>query len=202
MSKHSTSGYSEAAPALIERYESLRFEDVHGHVMHLFPAAPARVLDIGAGSGRDAAALARLGHSVTAVEPTPELRAYGQAAHAALGITWLDDMLPHLPTVQALGRRYDLILLTAVWMHLDEAERAAAMQALAALLAPGGRISMSLRHGPVPEGRRMFDVSGPETARLAALHGLSQVACMARPDMLAGRPGVHWTFLALERPAA
>ncbi len=197
----STSGYSDEAPALIARYESLRFEDVPGSVVHLFPPAPARVADIGAGTGRDAAALARLGYRVTAVEPTAELRNWGESAHAAAGIRWLDDLLPGLPALTALGEKFDLLLLTAVWMHLDEAERATAMQALAGLLAPGGRISMSLRHGPVPDGRRMFDVSGKETTQLAARYGLAQVASMARADMLANRPGVHWTFLLLEKPA-
>jgi protein-L-isoaspartate O-methyltransferase len=32
------------------------------------------VLDIGSGTGRDAAGLAAMGHSVVAVEPTAELR--------------------------------------------------------------------------------------------------------------------------------
>ena len=48
----------------------------------LIPATPSRVLDVGAGTGRDAAALAALGHSVVAVEPTPELRAHGQRCTA------------------------------------------------------------------------------------------------------------------------
>ena len=61
-------------------------------------------------------------------------------------------------------------MLTAVWMHLDEDERAAGMASLAGLLAPGGQILMTLRHGPVPPGRRMFDVSAAEIA-LAARHG-------------------------------
>ncbi|REN11303.1 class I SAM-dependent methyltransferase, partial [Mycobacterium tuberculosis] len=77
-----------------------------------FPDVPARVLDIGAGSGRDAAALAALGHRVVAVEPTPELRAEGMRRHAALPIEWIDDHLPGLHRVQALGVRHDLILLT------------------------------------------------------------------------------------------
>lgn len=197
MQANSTSGYGDAAQDLIAQYEALRFEDIHRPVLHLFPAPPARVLDIGAGTGRDAAALARLGHSVTAVEPTAPLRAHGETAHAGTGIRWLDDLLPALPGLCASGERFDLILLTAVWMHLDEAEREAAMATLARLLAPGGRVSMSLRHGPVPQGRRMFEVSAEETTRLGARHGLAQVECVEAADAQ-GRADVHWSFLVLQ----
>ncbi|MCW5648824.1 MAG: class I SAM-dependent methyltransferase [Ramlibacter sp.] len=193
----STAGYSETAPALIPQYESLSFEQVHGEVMHLYPRAPADVLDVGAGTGRDAAALARQGHRVTALEPTPELRTYGEQAHAGLGIEWLDDSLPALPVAIAGPQRYDLILLTAVWMHLDADERHAGMAALATLVKPGGRLSFSLRHGPIPEGRRMFDVSGAELAESARSHGLVPL-CSVSTTGLFGRTDVSWTRMVLQ----
>jgi hypothetical protein len=46
-----TEGYAEEVEALVHRYEGAPFAEVHRHVLHLFPAAPARVLDIGAGTG-------------------------------------------------------------------------------------------------------------------------------------------------------
>ena len=67
-------GYTEEAAALTRQYESVRFVDVHGPVLHLFPTVPSDVLDIGAGTGRDAAALAGMGHRVVAAEPTAALR--------------------------------------------------------------------------------------------------------------------------------
>jgi len=191
-----TAGYGANAAALATQYESLRFADVHREVLHLFPPPPARVLDIGAGAGRDAAALAALGHRVVAVEPTAELRAEGLRRHAALPIEWVDDHLPGLHRTRALGERYDLILLTAVWMHLDDAERRAAMAALAGLVADGGQIAMSLRHGPVPAGRRMFEVSAQETCELAEAHGLRRRFLGQREDML-GRADVTWSVLVL-----
>jgi len=196
-----TAGYGAQAQALAAQYESVTFADVHRDVLHLFPRTAGTVLDIGAGSGRDAAALARMGHRVTAVEPTAELRAEGQRLHVDGAIDWRDDHLPDLARTRASGQRYDLILLTAVWMHLDAQERATAMQALAALLAEGGRAVMSLRHGPVPEGRRMFDVSADETIALAASHGLTVCHHSKREDML-GREGVSWSFLGFDAAAA
>ncbi|SEL50237.1 Methyltransferase domain-containing protein [Streptacidiphilus jiangxiensis] len=198
----STAGYGEAAEALADQYESVTFTEVHREVLHLFPAEPGSVLDVGAGSGRDAAALAAQGHRVVAAEPTTELRELGQAVHAGQSIEWLSDALPDLPSLTAEQRRFDLILLTAVWMHLDEQQRADAMTTLAGLLAERGRVILSLRHGPVPAGRRMFAVTAQETIELARKHGLEVLHLAQREDPHA-RPGVTWTYLGLqqERPA-
>ena len=39
------------------------------------------------------------------------------------------------------------------------------MGRVAGLLRPGGLMTLLLRHGPVPQGRRMFEVSAAETKR-------------------------------------
>jgi protein-L-isoaspartate O-methyltransferase len=155
-----TEGYAEEAEDLFRRYENISFADVHASVLHLIPTAPCRVLDIGSGTGRDAAALAAMGHAVVAIEPTAELRLRAIALHPSLQIEWLDDSLPDLAEVMRRGERFDLLMLTAVWMHLDEVQRRRAMPLVASLLRAGGVMCMTLRHGPVPSGRRMFEVSG------------------------------------------
>jgi protein-L-isoaspartate O-methyltransferase len=190
-----TEGYGETADERVKQYESLAFEDVHRHMLHLFPTTPSRVIDIGAGTGRDAAAFARLGHTVTAVEPTPELRAHAQRLHREAAISWVDDWLPDLDRVHALGERYDLVMLTAVWMHLDQAERERAMVRVAPLLRPDGLMVLLLRHGPVPAGRRMFEVSSAETRELARRHGLETVHDSEGAALLGG-PAVWWSRLA------
>lgn len=194
----STAGYASEADALAVQYESITFEQAHQATIHLFAPSASRVLDLGAGTGRDAAALAKRGHHVTAVEPTAELRAHGERLHAESRIRWIDDSLPELNVLAALGETFDLILLTAVWMHLDVREREVAMARLASLTARGGSIIMSLRHGPVPPGRRMFDVTAPETEALAHRHELTTRFRTEQPDML-GRADVSWTFLAFAR---
>src|SRR3954452_1033736 len=64
-----TEGYPEDAPELIKRYESVSSAAVHKPILHLVPTNPCRVLDVGSGSGRDAAWFAAMGHEVVAVEP-------------------------------------------------------------------------------------------------------------------------------------
>lgn len=192
----STRGYAENADVLAAQYESITFTDVYRDVLHLVPTKPCRIIDIGAGTGRDAAALARLGHQVIAVEPTSELRSHGKRLHRTTAVEWVDDSLPELPRIRSRNERYDLILLTAVWMHLDRSERHVAMGSLRDLVAETGTILMSLRRGPVPPGRRMFDVSCDETGDLAGQHGMRIVHRSEREDML-GRGDVWWSFLAL-----
>src|SRR5687768_12696850 len=113
-----TSTYNRKAPALVRRYESLSFEEVHASILDLVPPPPARALDVGAGSGRDAAALADLGLRVFAVEPSAMMRMAAQRRHRDVTVRWLDDQLPHLSRVRRSGLLFDFVLLSAVWMHL------------------------------------------------------------------------------------
>jgi protein-L-isoaspartate O-methyltransferase len=193
-----TTGYSVNTALLAKQYESIRFEDVHRDVLHLYPTQSCNVLDIGAGSGRDAAALAKNGHRVVAVEPTADLRSEGQLRHSHQAIKWVNDSLPELKQMRQLQRHFDLILLTAVWMHLNGAERKIAMATIVELLAKGGLISMTLRHGPVPHGRIMFDVSAEETIELGAQFGLYCRHRSTREDVQ-GRTDLLWSTVVLQQ---
>jgi SAM-dependent methyltransferase len=197
-----TEGYADEADALVRQYESLSFADVYRHVLHLLPQPPAHVLDIGAGTGRDAAGLADLGYRVTAVEPTTTLRLRAQHLHPSPQIEWLDDSLPDLHSLSARGDTFDVVMLTAVWMHLDAAERTRAMPVVAALLRSGGLMALTQRHGPVPAGRRMFEITSAETIALAEAHGLTCIQRLEGGDSHFNRPGVTWDRLTFRRETA
>src|SRR5712671_6193292 len=190
-----TENYAEEAPELLKRYESISFADQHRSVIHLIPTVPGRVLDIGAGTGRDAAGFAGLGHSVLAAEPTEELRRGAMLLHPSPMIEWVDDSLPDLAAVRARGEAFDAVMLTAVWMHLDELQRRQATPNVAALVRNGGVMIMSLRHGPVPPGRRMFEVSAEETIGLAQPLGFRCVL-NREAESTGHQPNVTWTRLA------
>jgi SAM-dependent methyltransferase len=193
-----TEGYAEEADDLFQRYESVSFAELHRSVLHLIPTAPCWVLDIGSGTGRDAAALAAMGHRVVALEPTDEMRMRAVALHPSRQIEWLDDSLPDLRHALGLGKRFDVIMMTAVWMHLDQPQRRRAMPSVASLVRAGGVMMMSLRHGPVPMGRRMFPVAADETIGLAMAEGLQLLINQSAPSAL-GTSGVSWTRLALRK---
>ena len=195
-------GYTEEADALTRQYESVRFADVHRPVLHLLPAKPSDVLDIGAGTGRDASALAGMGHRVVAVEPTAEFRDRAAALHPAARIDWIEDYLPRLDRVMALGGRFDVVMLTAVWIHLDRPQREDAMPKVARLLRPDGVLLMTLRHGPAPPGRRrLFEASADETIALAGAYGLRLALKVEHQPDFYGRREIAWTSLAFRSRA-
>ena len=196
-----TRGYAEHASELIERYESLSFAYKHEAVLHLIPSAPAKSMDIGAGTGADAAWLAEQGHPVVAVEPTEVFRQHGLKHHPSPLIEWVNDALPRLDRVAQRQREFSLVMLTAVWMHLDEHERRVAMPVVASLLAPGGVLIMALRHGLVPNDRIMFAASAEETVALAEAQGLRCVFNVCEESKLGANreAGVTWSRVAFAR---
>jgi len=191
-----TEGYAEEAPELLRIYESAEFAEVHAAVLPLIPRTHSRVLDVGAGTGRDAAAFAEMGHSVVAVEPTDEMRLPAMKLHSSPAITWIKDSLPELAALK--DETFDLVTLSAVWMHFDADQRTRGMTRLTALLRDGGTLILSLRHGPIPPGRRMFEVSGDETITLARQHGFTNVLNVNEPSRheVHRLTGVTWTRLA------
>lgn len=196
-----TLGYAEHADELISRYETTSLPQKYGAALQLLPTAPGLVLDIGAGTGADAAWLASRGHQVVAVEPVARFRAAGAALHPSPAITWMDDGLPDLALLTTGTQQFDAILLTAVWMHLDESQRRRAMPILAALLHPTGVLLLTLRHGPTPAGRCMFDATEEETIGLAKACGLRVVFNERAPSAQPGNraAGIEWTRLGLRR---
>ena len=121
--------------------------------------------------------------------------------HPESNIEWLDDSLPELARVLERGETFDVIMCSAVWMHLDLAERRRAMESVARLTRAGTRVFLTLRHGPVPPGRRMFDVSGEETVALAEPFGLVPIfqATRESSDAQNRAGGVRWTRVVLEQ---
>ena len=197
-------GWSEGAVVLVtSKSEALLttrppFQDLHRPILHLIPSAPAQILDIGAGPGHDAAAFAAMGHRVVAVEPTEQLRLPAMALHPSPLIEWVDDSLPHLRSVAESGDTFDLVMLSAVWMHLGERQCRTAMPVVASVLTASGILTMSLRHGPMPSGRRTFEVTAAETVELAKAVGLYPVINVRTDSVqLANRAaGVTWSRLA------
>ncbi|MFF3878646.1 class I SAM-dependent methyltransferase [Streptomyces sp. NPDC001978] len=188
--------YAQNAGVLGRRYESVTFEEVHGGVLDLLPPAPARVMDVGAGTGRDAAALVRRGYQVVAVEPVLELREVAQRLHSSQHVRWMEDSLPEL---SRLEETFDLALLSAVWMHLPSAARGRAMERLAELLAPAGLLVISLRRGDPPADRVMDDVPGEEVVRDGERAGLRLVRLVEEGADRLGRAEVWWQTVALRK---
>ena len=188
--------YDANADVAAARYEQVAPERLHAWLTDLLPAAPAAALDVGTGSGRDSAWLASKGYDVVAVEPSPRMRVLARERHAAPPIRWLADALPALPRTFKTGLSFDLILLSAVWMHVAPTDRPRAFRKLINLLKPRGLLAITLRQGPSEAARAMHPVSETEIRTLARDHGALVERCVTAGDQQ-GRDDVRWTQMAL-----
>lgn len=196
---HTAPHYDQYAEQFVAQYEALTFEQVHASLLDSLPAPGATILDVGAGSGRDAAWFTARGYDVVAAEPSAAMRSLARQRHPSPRIHWVADSLPDLTQVQRLGVRFDLILLSAVWMHVPPASRQRALRKLATLLSPNGRIAISLRLGPPDTQRAMYAVTLAELTAIAQQFGLRLLRSDNSPDQL-GRPEIAWTTALLGLP--
>ena len=190
--------YSENADSLASQYDSISFESVHSDWLKLLPTN-GTALDIGAGSGRDARYLFDRGLKVHAIEPATNLLLAAKRNSSEHDITWYQDDLPNLNQIKALDAQFDLILLSAVWMHLSPDERVASMKTMASLLSAAGRLVITLRHGKFRDGRTSFPLSADDVCVLAKQNGLSVLLKTDLEGDQLGRSEVVWETVVLGR---
>ncbi len=193
--------YSDNARKLASRYYSLDPESLHASWSRFIPDNPGIALDIGAGSGRDANWLADKGWDVVAVEPCKAFRQLAKPGSHA-NVIWQDDELPELKSLRTAGHRFNLILLSAVWMHVSPNKRERAFRIIGELLAQGGILVFTLRHGNDEQenlDRGFHEVSSGELEQLAKQRALAQVYYESSEDNLA-RPDVHWETVVFQLP--
>ena len=143
---------------------------------------PGRALDVGAGQGTQAIALARDGWTVDAAEPDPDMRSRLSAALGAeppeararvrVGDAGLDEL-------DAMRQTYDLVLCHGVLMYLDSPD--AAVASLAGRVAPGGAVSIVARNAQAMAWRPALRGDWPGV--LAMLAELSAAAREGRDPL-------------------
>ncbi|MGP8304595.1 class I SAM-dependent methyltransferase [Vibrio sp. YIC-376] len=188
--------YNKNAVELAKQYNSLSFESVHSSWKQYWPEKGANVLDVGAGSGRDAQWFSQQDCSVVAVEPASALRRLA-ISNSSAQILWVEDSLPALASVNELSRQYDLILLSAVWMHLTTKQRTESMKVLSLLLSEKGKLVITLRHGSFVDGRETYGVSVTEIEEIGRYLGLSVCHVVDGEDSLM-RAEIMWQTVILE----
>ena len=198
MSK-SVDWYDQNAKRVAKEYESLDPSIVHNWIEHLLPKKSGMVLDVGAGSGRDAAWLAGKGLDVAAVEPSWKMRREAKERYPNKPICWFPDKLPDLKRVMRSGLSFDFILLSASWQHVPTEARKKAFGKLVSLLKPGGVIAITLRIGPKDTVRGIYEVSLDQIRKAARDHALYEVYCEECSDHL-GRREIKWIQVALRAP--
>jgi SAM-dependent methyltransferase len=182
-----------------------RYEAASGGVSTLFPFVfkpGQRVLEMGAGSGRDAAALLQLGVDVLAVEPADAMRGRAAALHPELAARLLAGELPDSLPAKADGP-FDGILLCAVLMHIPENELFDTALALRERLKDGGSLLLStaVQRDDLPPnadrdaaGRLMLIRPASRVRLLFERLGFQLMSEWATSDA-AGRAGVLWSTM-------
>lgn len=175
----------------------------------------SRVLDVGAGAGRDVAGMLAAGLDAYGVEPSAEMRDRALVQFPELAGRLRDGTLPDLgrPFVDVAPDGFDGVVCSAVLMHVGEEALPDALSALAATLrrsGDGGRaapgtvmllslpeqLDGSLAEGRDVEGRRFANHAPERVAALLAPTGLSLAAHTAS-DAVLSTTGTRWHTLTL-----
>jgi S-adenosylmethionine-dependent methyltransferase len=119
-----------------------------GLFAHL-PAAPQRVLDIGGGTGHQAIALARAGHSVVLLDPDEAALGYATQA-LSVQPAQVRDRVRVVPgrgedAAELVGSGFDAACCHGVLMYLRDPHRMLA--ALGGAVRPGGLLSIVTKNG-------------------------------------------------------
>lgn len=187
--------YSENSALLFSQYQSVSFEKVHNSWIQSIDFQQCKTaLDIGAGAGRDALALKYKKLRVTEIEPSDDLRALGQA-FTGDDVTWLDDSLPQLTKIK--DKTFDIILVSAVWMHLSPQDQSQSLQTLSTLLNDNGYLIFTLRHGDFSDARTAFKMDSNRTIDEAKQLGLLLILSDYEGDKL-NRDNVSWHTLCFK----
>lgn len=190
--------YDKNGRAAAEIYDRVNADALHAWMSRFLPKEPAVILDIGAGSGRDAQWLAQKGHTVIAVEPSRTMREHAFAHHAHDKIQWINDSLPSLEHTYQLQYAYDIVLVNAVWMFVPPRERIRAFRKLVDLLKPGGLLIMTAQLGEVDPKNGKIAVPDDELAHLATQHGM-QIEVDAQASDSLGR-NYRWQQVVFRVP--
>ena len=190
--------YDRDAEGFAARYDAVSFEAVHPLLSCYLPDR-GRALDIGAGSGRDARAMAARRLWVTAVEPSEGLRAIGSAKNA--DIRWIDDRLPWLATLDGEAGTFDFILCSAVLMLVAPTELDRSFISMARLLAERGRLGLNLREPRPGEPADLFhDHDDGAVLAAAEAAGLRCIDRGVAKDAI-GRANYRWRSFVFARAA-
>jgi SAM-dependent methyltransferase len=190
--------YDQNCEKYIENYSKLFFSNIHRQFVKFLPNnRGAETLDVGCGSGRDALSLARRGYNVTAVDPSTAMLSHARSHNFHSRIDWINDSLPDLETIK--DRKFEFILVSAVWMHIDPLYRNRSIERLSSLLVEGGYLAVTLRIAPPDPLRAIYEVSLNELISLAKKHSLSAVYSSRPTKDSLKRNTVRWVKVALKK---
>jgi SAM-dependent methyltransferase len=153
-------------------------------------------LDAGCGAGRDAAAFARLGHQVVAMEPCEPLAA---RAEALLGANVLRMRFDEM----TFADEFDGVWACASLLHVALSSMPDALSRCARALRAGGVLFASFKHGRSErqgDGRWFTDLNEQRWAELSSRLGdLTTLDVWTTPDARPNRDLERWLNVLAQR---
>ena len=141
---------SYADPRLAALYDALNPADAStAFYLGLPGTPPARVLDVGCGTGLLACEFATRGYDVTGADPAAAMLAIARARPGGDQVRWIQASSAGLDT----GLSFDVIIMTGhvFQLLLEDRDVRVALKTLARHLAPGGRLAFETRNPAVRE---------------------------------------------------
>jgi len=200
MDEITLSYYEQNANEIYDRYESIS-SGIADYFQASFPTG-ARILDVGAGSGRDLRHLLSLGYNATGIEPSDALRSLAISKFPDLKKKLIPGNLPSLNVSEPL----DGIVCSAVLMHIPESMLFDSLLSLRDALVIHGRLLVSIPQDRPgldnqfrdTDGRLFQPVEAGRLVLLAERLGLSLISRWENKDGL-NRPGHDWVTLLFEK---
>lgn len=199
-----TIGYYEANASTTARgYEGVDFGQVLDRVLQYAPRR-GKLLDIGCGSGRDAAFFLRQGYDVTATDGSNamlrEADSYHPELHERLVHHRLPNRLPFDP------ESFDVVTSMAVIMHLREEDLPCVFADIARVARPDAIVAYTVNtaragldeNGNDEKGRRFTCLNGNQWEGLHTEAGLETLHFWESDD-LTGRPGIQWVSFVCKK---
>jgi len=188
--------YTACWKDLVRRYESADVTELQAFLAASFPPG-ASLLELGCGSGRDAAFMLASGFDVTASDAVQEMIDAAAACHAALAGRLCRLCLPRDLT-PSLGP-FDGVYAVATLMHLTRPDIEDVFSRIRHILVPEGRLffSVPMQRDDVQadecdaKGRRFTAMTRTAWTGLCRDSGFDIITCTVSSDGL-GRESFTW----------
>lgn len=198
--------YDSGARAFSERYESVDMSQLYTLLDRYLPPPGSSVLELGCGSGRDAAFLLSRGYDVMAVDASVAMIAEATQLHPELDGRVVHAAVPLPEGSPLLSRTFHAVFSNAMLMHVpDEGLRRTARQ-IRRLLRHDGVLVISvsvgregLRDDRDGTGRLFLERPAAAYRQLFEGAGLGFVYQHEAADSIE-RPGIRWVSLVFRCP--